>query len=432
MLKALDEPAAYSLDEKHKKEVLDELAPSGTSSASRSSSPSGSERRRRRSRRPTGWLPIATAQLRARPDRRRHGQAAAGPGRLQVCFDAGGWAPGRGGVPRGDRGMAFGGLADAPATAMAACSAKSAESPVLGDPVLAALGLAEPREAAEPYLLLAEVLTALRREGDLVPRLEALRADDPVSPFLAITLAEEYVKAKRLDRAEAIIACWRSARLRSPRIAVWRKSMRRTNATTSCSACWARRSPTWAVSQRWPKPTAAGWRQGVGRRVPQAANIRQKARPEGVAFPALVAAAGHGPGRQSLRRRGRVLQRRHRGQARGGCPSVPVWGLDLSFKEQYARAIDVFRRAADQQTEPGGDPRFSSYLADVLVKAGRTDEALAAAQKAVQIALARKPAQQARRSGLAAAGDAHLPTPSGRGPLSTPNATATPPRSTAR
>ena len=269
---------------------------------------------------------------------------------------------------------------------------------MLGDPVLTALGLADPREAAEPYLLLAEVLTALHREGELVPRLEPAgrRSGEPLSGDHP---GGEYVKAKRLDRAEAI---YRVLAVRSPSIAAYRglaelyeKDKRYddllgvlgeavAHLAQSLSAGRGRRPAGWRtrnwLTESFRLPTCGG------RPIPRASLFRRSSRRR------------PGPGRQTLRRRGRVLQRRHRGQARRRRPTAPDWGLGLSLKEQYARAINVFRRGADQQAQPAGDPTFHYYLAGALEKAGRTDEALAAAQKAVQMASAQKPANKSAAS----------------------------------
>ena len=64
------------------------------------------------------------------------------------------------------------------------------------------------------------------------------------------------------------------------------------------------------------------------------------------------------------------------------------WGLGLVRREQYARAVEVFRRAVDQNALPAGDPTFPYHLAGALEMAGRTGEALAAVRKAAQLATA--------------------------------------------
>ena len=66
------------------------------------------------------------------------------------------------------------------------------------------------------------------------------------------------------------------------------------------------------------------------------------------------------------------------------------WGLRLSLRGQHSRAVEVFRRGVAEKTLPAGDPTFHYYLAGALEMTGRTDEALAAARKAVQLASAQK------------------------------------------
>jgi tetratricopeptide (TPR) repeat protein len=62
-----------------------------------------------------------------------------------------------------------------------------------------------------------------------------------------------------------------------------------------------------------------------------------------------------------------------------------AWGGKLVISEQYARAVEVFRRGIDGKVSPG-DPEFFYYLAGALEMSGRTDEALVAARTAVELA----------------------------------------------
>lgn len=72
-----------------------------------------------------------------------------------------------------------------------------------------ALELLEPIVAARPigrlaFDVLAQILTALGREGEIVGRLEAARQADPKNVLLAYALAERYEKAGEIGRARAL------------------------------------------------------------------------------------------------------------------------------------------------------------------------------------------------------------------------------------
>ncbi len=63
-----------------------------------------------------------------------------------------------------------------------------------------------------------------------------------------------------------------------------------------------------------------------------------------------------------------------------------TWGLGLLVAEQYADAAKVFQRGIDEKVLGASDPAFHFYLAGALEMAGKTDEALAVARAAAQMA----------------------------------------------
>ena len=60
-----------------------------------------------------------------------------------------------------------------------------------------------------------------------------------------------------------------------------------------------------------------------------------------------------------------------------------TWGSALLVDGRPAEAVRVFQRGIDQKAAPAGNPAFYYFLAGALAEADRTDEALAAARKAV-------------------------------------------------
>ncbi len=63
---------------------------------------------------------------------------------------------------------------------------------------------------------------------------------------------------------------------------------------------------------------------------------------------------------------------------------ILVWGLGLTLKEQYDRAVVVFQQGIDARALPPENPAFYFYMAGALELAGRTDDAVNAAREAVR------------------------------------------------
>lgn len=59
-------------------------------------------------------------------------------------------------------------------------------------------------EGREPYELLSQILTALDRKGDVIPRLEAILGGDPKNVGLKYVLADRYKEAGRVDEANKL------------------------------------------------------------------------------------------------------------------------------------------------------------------------------------------------------------------------------------
>ncbi len=62
-----------------------------------------------------------------------------------------------------------------------------------------------------------------------------------------------------------------------------------------------------------------------------------------------------------------------------------TWGMELFMAEEFDRAASVFRRAIDENIDPDRKAIFYFYLAGPLELGGKTDDALAAARKAAEL-----------------------------------------------
>jgi tetratricopeptide (TPR) repeat protein len=275
----------------------------------------------------------------------------------------------------------------------------------LPDPMRVAVDLAAPSEGAGPYRLLAELLNTLHRQSELILRLEALRAGDPANAALAYFLAEEYLKANQSDKAEPI---YRALVAKAPSIAAYRdlleiyRKAKRYDALLNVLG--EAIGHAGSLEPLADKGHALADDKELVEKVLQTARQQLKTGAKGFPFESRLAAAVLALDAKQYDAAAEFYDAAIQAEPDQAARLLLGWGLGLSLREQPARAVEVFRRGVAQKALPAGDPTFHYYLAGALELAGRTDEALAVAQQAVQLAStpksAGKPAQAplARRS----------------------------------
>jgi tetratricopeptide (TPR) repeat protein len=72
-------------------------------------------------------------------------------------------------------------------------------------------------------------------------------------------------------------------------------------------------------------------------------------------------------------------------QAASKADIMSTWGLEMFMQEQFSRAAKIFQRIIDEKIAPDNQQAYYFYLANALEFDGRTEQAIAAAEKAASL-----------------------------------------------
>ena len=248
-------------------------------------------------------------------------------------------------------------------------------------------------EGVAPYRLLADLLKTLHKENELIGRLEAARKADPDNPFLGHFLAEQYLKARQADKAEA---AYRELIAKSPSISgyrelleIYRKAKRYDALLKVLGEAISHVGALEPLAEKG-RPLADD--KDLVQGALATARAQLKTDPKGFPYESRLAAAVLALEAKQYDATAEFYNAAIQAKPDQAARLLLSWGLGLSLREQHARAVEVYRRGLDQKALPADDPTFHYYLAGALEMAGRTEEALAAARKAAELAAARPPA----------------------------------------
>ena len=241
-------------------------------------------------------------------------------------------------------------------------------------------------EGLGPYELLAEVLKKLGKAAELLPRLEKLLAADPQNVPLGYFLADRYVEAGQLDRAEPI---YLAVMKKNPTtngyralFEIYRKGKKADALLDLFGNAFEKVGSLDVFGSETKKLESDG---ELLRSLLEAGRQRLRTAPDKFDYNARYALAmlaavqkQHDPAREFFetaiaarpKRSGEVLL---------------SWGIGLLMDERFADAAKIFQRGIDAKALPEGNPAFHFYLAGALTLVDRTDEALAAARKATDV-----------------------------------------------
>jgi tetratricopeptide (TPR) repeat protein len=238
-----------------------------------------------------------------------------------------------------------------------------------------------------PYELLATALKELGQEGQLIARLENLLADNPDNAALSQFLGQKLLLTGELAKAQPFLA---KAIEKRPTLDGYRAlvdDLRRqgnsvelldtllsaANALRSLDslgdefrALLADRAMVDQLMEQARQRAKSAEAPLDADQLTTVAQLALEAKQPAVAaeFFELALAAPEADQTQTLRR----------------------WGLGLLLHDEYAAAAQVFRRALDEKLVAEHEAEFHYHLAGALEMAGETDAALAAAQRAVELA----------------------------------------------
>ena len=240
-------------------------------------------------------------------------------------------------------------------------------------------------EGVGPYSLLADVLKAQRREGQLVERLEKLLAADPDNLPLGYTLADQYRRHDRFDRAETL---YTALMKKAPSllgyeglVEIYRKTKRYQRLLSTLGEVAGKTlgldsldEQTQAIRDDAPLMNSL---VETARRL-----SRDKRQPLG--FGSELAIALLTLEDRRFEAAGEFFAQAIAANAKFAGEIYLTWGAALAADEQSTQTLKVFEQAA--ASHPGGKTAavLYYYLAGVLAVQGRTEDALAAAGQAAR------------------------------------------------
>lgn len=236
----------------------------------------------------------------------------------------------------------------------------------------------------EPYRLLARILKDLDREEELTGQLEQLHSDDPNNVPLGYFLAETHQKSGRLDEAKAM---YRDLIEKSPTMTGYRSLIAICRETEPADKLLD------ALGQAAAKGLTVDSLGEAGRSISQDADLVRnlieiaekqfQADPDKLDYNRRLAVALLALSGKQFDAAGQFFDLAIDADPSKSSELLLTWGLGLLAEERFDEAAKLFQRGVDAQDEDG-KPVFYYYLAGALEMSDRSEEALSAAQKAVE------------------------------------------------
>ena len=239
---------------------------------------------------------------------------------------------------------------------------------------------------ATPFLALIDVLGRLGRSDEILPRLEALLEKQENHPALRQTLADHYREAGKLDDAASH---YEELRKRSPTLAGFRgltEVYRRAGKVEPLLQVLGELADkTGALDALGPEGKEIAENKELLGKLIDLARKRKQAPEANLDHGAALAVAILALEGGQFDAAGEFFEAAVASRPERAAELLILWGMGLMLSDKPALAVDVFRRAISGNEHPRINPLFNFYLAGALELDGRTDEALAAARKAVEL-----------------------------------------------
>ncbi len=238
----------------------------------------------------------------------------------------------------------------------------------------------------KPYELLDDLLDALGKKGELIRRLEKLHQDDPQNVPLGYFLADKYLAADMIEKAELLyvelvdknptpagfknlLEIYRKTKQFGAMLSVLGETVEKTGDLNALGI------ETLSLSK---DPEAM-------RGLIDAARKQLKDAPEKPAFGKCFAMGFLALDAKQWDTAGEFFQPAATARPKKAAEVYLIWGIGLLVGEQPAEAAKVFQQAIDKKALPEDNPIFYFYLAGALAMEDRIDEALAAARKTAEM-----------------------------------------------
>ena len=237
---------------------------------------------------------------------------------------------------------------------------------------------------AEPYALLARLHAGQTEDASeartlTLERLKQLAGEDTENLALKQAIAEQYAVAEQWEKAEPLLAAIVTKEPESEAAGRLAEFYRRTNQAEKLLNLAARTTATTGSLD------ALGEEVGtIAADKPLVIKLVELARGRGEAD------ALHAAGWLALQAQDCNAAEELLAAATALAPTskgaiYPRWGLELLLADQPARAAQVFQRMLDEKVSPDDEADTQFHLAAALALADRTDEALAAARRSVEL-----------------------------------------------
>jgi len=245
---------------------------------------------------------------------------------------------------------------------------------------------------AEAYNLLAEIQNDLDQRDAVIAQLEALRKERENDHALKAELAKQYHQAENYEQAALLyteLIADATDKNRRPPLEAYRALLDIRHKQADDAATLAILSDGLALVPSMELFGEAG--KTLVADVPAierlAAAARTQGEPgEGLSFETAQAVALAALEAEQYELAAEFFEQAILARPEEKSAVLRSWGLGLLVAEQYAEAATLFRRALDEQVVGDDGAEFEFHLAGTLEMAGQTDEALAAARRAAELA----------------------------------------------
>ncbi len=240
-------------------------------------------------------------------------------------------------------------------------------------------------EGTAPYRLLADVLQALGKADELIPRLEKLHAEDSANIPLGYALAGYYREKEQFDKAEKL---YQAVLKKSPNmvghrglVEIYRKTRRAEPLLLVLGQAVAKTS---ALEPLGPEVRAVCEDRALVEALLAAARKLHKSNSKKLDYNTRVAMALLSLQQKDFDAAREFFDLAIAAQPKKAPELLLEWGLALMLQEKAALAIEVLQRGTELKATPESRSAFYYYLAGALASEKRYDEALAAARKAAE------------------------------------------------
>ncbi|MGD9722822.1 MAG: tetratricopeptide repeat protein [Pirellulales bacterium] len=240
-----------------------------------------------------------------------------------------------------------------------------------------------------PYQSLADALTELGQADQLVARLEALRAGDegniPLSYFLAQRLAE----AGQLDKAAAIYSDLIARNKERPPLEAFQGLIdvlhRQKDVDKLLAVLSEAVGRVGTFSPLGGSAKAVQNDADISAAIVAAAERKLADNPAELTYGGKLAAALLAVQHENFPAANKFFEQALAAEQQRAGETLVTWGLEMFLANQYADASKIFQRGLDEKLLKDNDAALYFYLAGALEMEGRTDEAIAAADKAAEL-----------------------------------------------